>query len=507
MTTMLFRRLTLSSLATAAAFLPCALPASAQGEASTELQSYFHNVLAGNEATLPADRVLSQSECADAAKEVWQAWVDANNNFEEEKLPALQSLYSVTAGSWQLPADLEANAVMPFYYGAKDITQKPADGFPLFLSLHGSGAKAAEWGNGLLLAQKNDDAPSAYFIPQIPNEENYRWYQRSKLWAWKKLLRQAFVSGDINPAAIYFIGISEGAYGSQRLASFLGDYLAGAGPMAGGEPLKNAPAENCCNLAFNMKTGANDGGFYRNTLTEYTRQALDKLETDNPGYFVHDVQLLDGYAHVIPYNKTTPWLLGYKRNAAPKKVMWENFNMDGERRNGYYNILLEKDPLSPASLNRSFYTLNIDDDNNVALTSQRVYYSTIETLEGIATRFVKSYQKMQQGVVRLFFDERLVDMTKPVKITVNGTLYFDGLLTCRLSDMAESLAAFGDPLRIFPASVTLNLAEVPSGINEISDDVRQTSHEDNILYDLQGRRVTVPQHGIYINKAGKRFVK
>ena len=396
---------------------------------------------------------------------------------------------------------------MPFYYGAKDITQKPADGFPLFLSLHGSGAKAAEWGNGLLLAQKNDDAPSAYFIPQIPNEENYRWYQRSKLWAWKKLLRQAFVSGDINPAAIYFIGISEGAYGSQRLASFLGDYLAGAGPMAGGEPLKNAPAENCCNLAFNLKTGAYDGGFYRNTLTEYTRQALDKLETDNPGYFVHDVQLLDGYAHVIPYNKTTPWLLGYKRNAAPKKVMWENFNMDGERRNGYYNILLEKDPLSPASLNRSFYTLNIDDDNNVALTSQRVYYSTIETLEGIATRFVKSYQKMQQGVVRLFFDERLVDMTKPVKITVNGTLYFDGLLTCRLSDMAESLAAFGDPLRIFPASVTLNLAEVPSGINEISDDVHQTSHEDNVLYDLQGRRVTVPQHGIYINKAGKRFVK
>ena len=396
---------------------------------------------------------------------------------------------------------------MPFYYGAKDITQKPVDGFPLFLSLHGSGAKAAEWGNGLLLAQKNDDAPSAYFIPQIPNEENYRWYQRSKLWAWKKLLRQAFVSGDINPAAIYFIGISEGAYGSQRLASFLGDYLAGAGPMAGGEPLKNAPAENCCNLAFNLKTGANDGGFYRNTLTEYTRQALDKLETDNPGYFVHDVQLLDGYAHVIPYNKTTPWLLGYKRNAAPKKVMWENFNMDGERRNGYYNILLEKDPLSPASLNRSFYTLNIDDDNNVALTSQRVYYSTIETLEGIATRFVKSYQKMQQGVVRLFFDERLVDMTKPVKITVNGTLYFDGLLTCRLSDMAESLAAFGDPLRIFPASVTLNLAEVPSGINEVSDDVRQTSHEDNVLYDLQGRRVTVPQHGIYINKAGKRFVK
>ena len=136
-----------------------------------------------------------------------------------------------------------------------------------------------------------------------------------------------------------------------------------------------------------------------------------------------------------------------------------------------------------------------------------MYYSTSETLEGIATRFVKSYQKMQQGVVRLFFDERLVDMTKLLKITVIVTLYFDGLPTCRLSDMAESLAAFGDPLRIFPASVTLNLAEVPSGINEIAKEDRQADKEDNILYDLQGRRAVRPQHGVYINKAGKRFVK
>ncbi len=62
--------------------------------------------------------------------------------------------------------------------------------------------------------------------------------KKSKQFAWEKLLRLAFVSGNINPDKVYFFGISEGGYGSQRLASYYADYLAGAGPMAGGEPLK-----------------------------------------------------------------------------------------------------------------------------------------------------------------------------------------------------------------------------------------------------------------------------
>lgn len=77
-----------------------------------------------------------------------------------------------------------------------------------------------------------------------------------------------FPVGEIDPNRVYFFGISEGAYGSQRLASFYADYLAAAGPIAGGEPMENAPAENCANIAFSFRTGSNDKGFCRNELTE-----------------------------------------------------------------------------------------------------------------------------------------------------------------------------------------------------------------------------------------------
>ena len=93
----------------------------------------------------------------------------------------------------------------------------------------------------------------------------------AKQFAWERLLRQALAEGNVDANRLYVFGISEGGYGSQRLASFYADYWAAAGPMAGGEPLKNAPIENCANIGFSFLTGADDTGFYRNILTYYTQ--------------------------------------------------------------------------------------------------------------------------------------------------------------------------------------------------------------------------------------------
>ena len=84
------------------------------------------------------------------------------------------------------------------------------------------------------------------------------------------------------PTAFYVFGISEGGYGSQRLASFYADYWAAAGPMAGGEPLKNAPVENCANMGFSFLTVPTITGFYRNILTYYTQVAFDSGPTVAP---------------------------------------------------------------------------------------------------------------------------------------------------------------------------------------------------------------------------------
>ncbi|MDE5838729.1 MAG: hypothetical protein K2H39_06720, partial [Paramuribaculum sp.] len=340
------------------------------------------------------------------------------------------------------------------YWGSKG--DKPENGYPLFLYLHGSGDPDREWSNGLYFARTFADSASVYFVPKIPRTgDYYRWWQKGKQFAWEKLLRQTLANDEIDPDRIYFFGISEGGYGSQRLASFYADYLAGAGPMAGGEPLANAPAENCRNIAFSLRTGDKDYGFYRDKLTGYTKAAFDSLQNLHPAGYVHNIELIPDRGHHIDYRPTTPWLSAFKRNPYPANVSWEDFEMDGIHRSGFYNIQVIKRPDEKL---RTRYEMNIY-SNNVNITVDNVQYNTIENDSrwGIALKFERNYTPATSGIFRIYLNSALVDLNRPVTVTVNGKKFFSGKLKCTIDNMVESCAEYHDPRRIYPASVTINL--------------------------------------------------
>lgn len=400
---------------------------------------------------------LKDKDVANTKKMVWAAWCEANRELQEEKLIKPQSLQYGGQGSWNLPQTLEPNAVMPYYYGAKGQSNGQ---LPLFLYLHGSGPKKQEWQTGLMLGNSFEDGPSLYFIPQIPNEGNYyRWWQLAKQFAWEKLIRQALVEGNVDANRLYVFGISEGGYGSQRLASFYADYWAAAGPMAGGEPLKNAPVENCANIGFSFLTGAEDTGFYRNILTRYTQEAFDSaqqarpLSADNRPLFQHRINLLERMQHSINYNLTTPWLKDFIRNPYPKTVLWEDFEMDGRHRSGFYNLQVLVRP----SEQRTYYEMSIK-DNVITMNINDVEYTTIEKDQrwGIEMKFNRRYQQSKGGKLRIYLNEQLVDMSKPVTLIVNGKQLYHGNIKPTLQDMVNSCMEYFDPYRVFPASIEVS---------------------------------------------------
>lgn len=139
----------------------------------------------------------------DKAREaVWKEWCE--KLAKEDTLPAFstEALEKQNTMRWHLPGELEPNAIMPFYSGTKG--EKPEKGFPVFIYIHGSGPKDAEWTTGLKLAQVFDDTPSLYLVPQIPNEgEYYRWWQKAKQWAWRHTLEKLLSHPDVDPARIY----------------------------------------------------------------------------------------------------------------------------------------------------------------------------------------------------------------------------------------------------------------------------------------------------------------
>ena len=221
--------------------------------------------------------------------------------------------------------------------------------------------------------------------------------------------------------------------------------------MGGGVRWKNAPAENCRNIGFSLLTGADDTGFYRNQLSRLVSDAFDSLQTVFTDGFKHRIELIPGRGHHIDYRPTTPWLKTFSRNPWPRHFLWEDFEMDGWHRNGFYNLAVEKRPCDTL---RTRYRMDIA-DNRIELSVDNVHYQTVErdSVWGIELRFAKTYTPATGGALTLFLNEHLVDLSKPVTVVVNGKEVFRGKVTCRVGSMMRSLCLFYDRERIFPAEV------------------------------------------------------
>lgn len=426
-----------------------------KGKAS-KISEYFTGTITGEEVKNKFNDKIDVDEIEETRRKVWNCWKDAVEDLDEEKLIApFTKDEPRNIGRWELPVTLEPEAIMPYYFIKKG--EKPEKGYPLFLYMHGSGPKDSEWENGFRLCSMFDDSPSLYFVPQIPiaRGELYRWAIQSKQWAWEKLLRLAFVNGDIDPNRIYFFGISEGGYGSQRLASFYADYLAGAGPMAGGEPLKNAPMENLANIAFSLRTGEHDYGFARNVMTQNAAATIDSLAKAHPGLYNYFIEIVPGMGHGINYEKTTPWLKQFSRNANPTYFYWEDYDMYGRHRTGFYNIKVNEISRNNHE-ERTCYEMNIS-DNTVNLTVKNATYTTTKSMYNIPMFFSRSYTPAKKGNITIYLSEKHFDFTKPIKVIVNGNEVFNDKVNPDLKAMVESCAEFFDPERVFPASIDVDI--------------------------------------------------
>lgn len=379
----------------------------------------------------------------------------ADNNEETHEVAEFrklltESLSRANITTWALPDSLEPNARMNFYLGAKG--EKPKDGYPVFIYLHGSGPRENEWATGLRLARMFQDGPSMYIVPQIPQEgEWYRWWQRSKQWAWEKILRILLSMPEVDKNRIYVFGISEGGYGSQRLASFYADYWAAAGPMAGGEPLVNAPVENIGNVPFSFLTGDKDYMFYRHLLTKTTGEKLDSMQRIYPNEYKHRVELIPDKGHSIDYTPTTPWLAQHKRNAQPRHFIWENLEMDGLKRNAFYNLQVLKED----NAFRTQYEFTANADNSIDLKVDAVKYNTTwkDPRWGIDMLFSKDLTPAQHGHLRVFLSDQIVDLNQKVTIRINGKQVFNGKVKASKKALKLSQKLWGDPMRDFQHAV------------------------------------------------------
>lgn len=517
----------------------------------TPVNQHFLSLLEGQmNGMYSANKEFESDEEVDLADvdtkiaEIWDSWKLMNEVFvakgQEETLPSKLMIWGPKF-SYTIPQELEGyyddydpnkyagpDAKMEYRWGYREGTpDKISQPYPLMILMHGSGDVVSEQTAIGTVAPNSVDGDGLYIVPRIPNGigNYYRWYHQSKQWVWEKIFRQAMMRDDIDHDRIYFYGISEGAYGSQMLASFYADYLGGAGPMAGGVPLKDAPCENLRNTYFRIVTGSEDTDYGRNLLTQSVGEYLDRLQELDPEGYDHEVKIDQGLDHTGigtagEYQKMSPKLVKKERGVNPTIVRWENFPLDGRYRTGFYNLHEIESPVAetPSRASdtpaRAYYMMDIDKSKNlVNLRAYTVNYNDKKYWTGYGSTITLESERdltpATTGKIRVYLNNDLVDLSKPVTVKCNGQEVYNDTPKATVANMVNSCAEFYDPARVYPASVDV---EIPS--ESVADEMDHTTSIDAIIasegadvpaeyYTLQGVRVDNPTApGIYICRRG-----
>lgn len=447
-------------------------PTPAEEGVDGAIKAYFTGILNGESVDMPDLSELAMDDAT--ASHVWELYAQAVQAVETP-LPSpidLMTNYSTYTSSGTMPfSNGETMKYALAYKGSK-----PESGWPMFFNFHGSGEALAEFQATYQWSAYYKDAPALYFIPQSPKGgEGCRWYQPSRQKMWERMLRAVYTSGLADPNKIYFMGISEGAYGTQRMCGYFADYLAGVGPIAGGEPLYNFAPRNTANIFYCARTGELDTMYGRYRCTRKAKALWQKMAEEHPGYYEHYIDIMAGAGHSLyienpqtyGYDGITAKLKEHTRDPYPKYVYWENYglgNVNGEKyecREGFYNLRVLEGQNGKTDGNvRDAYEMTID-GNTITLD---VYSVTVTPTEQVSeqgwTMHVdaeRSAVAATSGKIRIYLNSELVDMSAPVTVIVNGQTAFEGEVAPSAETMIESTALFFDPARVFPASVDVEV--------------------------------------------------
>ncbi len=440
-----------------------------------EITDYFSALLKGEKADMPDISGLTPDD--NMASCIWDLYAYSVKHTEAALPDPFDLIAKYKAGTLDHSGVLSLSNGESMSYTLAYKGDKPAAGWPLFINLHGSGDSAkGEFEATFAWSATYRDSPSLYFIPQSPKGgTGCRWFQPSRQKAWESIIRAAYVSGNVNPDKIYMMGISEGAYGTQRLCGYYADYLAGVGPIAGGEPMYSFAPANTANIFYCARTGELDTMYGRLRCTRKAQELWDKMAQEHPGYYEHYIDIMAGAGHSLyvenpktyGYDGITAKLIEHRRNPYPKYVYWENYalgNINGESyrcREGFYNLrVLEGQNGNTDGNVHDAYEMTIE-GNTITLN---VYSVTVTPAELVSedgwtmnVDVERTSVPAATGKVRIYLNSKLVDMNSPVTVIVNGRTAFEGKADPSVAAMIESAALFFDPARVFPASVDVEV--------------------------------------------------
>ena len=410
-----------------------------------------------------ADEPLPVENLEEVRREVWDAYRQArladpllleetaggNVSFSERTMKTLEQISSggpVSAGVMTF-GDAEMR------YVALTIGEKPENGYPLYIALHGGGGAPAEVNDEqwemMAYYYANRLSCGVYVAPRGVrdtwdthfNPESYPLYDR--------LIEYMILTRDADPNRVYLLGFSAGGDGVYAVAPRMADRFAGVN-MSSGHP-NGVSLLNLKNLPIQLQAGENDTAYSRNTVTAEYDAYLNDLEAEYGGYIhrtmihynsghnyadydrnpiptIKDAQawLKEGKRAYKTMDSYPPdWLNQFTRNPLPEMVLWDLTTRAALRET------------------ESFYYLTAPYATDSGVI--RASFSREENRIEIVARDVN-------GPFGVLLNEEMIDFSQPVVFSVNGEETVRRVTPDRRV-LEETTAERGDPNFQFEAKI------------------------------------------------------
>ena len=304
--------------------------------------------------------------------------------------------------------------------------EAPTNGYSLWISMHGGGNAATrvndrQWTNQMSLYKPSE---GIYVAPRAPTDTWNLWHQAHIDPMFDRLIEDYVALRGVDPNRVYLMGYSAGGDGVWQLAPRMADRWAAAAMMAG-HP-NDASLLSLRNLPFALFVGGNDAAYNRNKIVAERAAELDKLREADPGGYEHLARVYPGLPHWMNRQdaEAVPWMAERTRNSWPKKVVWRQDDVTHTR---FYWLAVP-----PAEAKAKNKIVAEVDGQTILLTGD-----------------------VPKGVTLRLSDE-LLDLNRPLQVSVNGRETFRGRVPRRAEVIRESLMERADPSSAATAKLTLD---------------------------------------------------
>ena len=315
-------------------------------------------------------------------------------------------------------------------YSVKTVGKRPANGWGLFIAMHGGGGTTQEFNDSQWRRMQTyyRDHPEVggyiYIALRAPNNTWNGFYTGYTYPLIQNLLRQFMLFADVDPNKKFIMGYSHGGYGAFAIGPKMPDYFAAIHSSASSLADGANPA-TLRNTVFTTMVGSKDTmhGRYKNIVN--FQKEIQILRGNRIDIYPVTVQIIADHPHSgLPDRDKIAEMYANVRNPIPSELTWRLSD------NVIHHFFWLQTNIPKAGMN---FITSIQKNNIVAQTN------------------------LTEASILL--DSRLIDFKKPVVLELNGKKSIHKLKPS-LRIFCQTMQERGDPELAFTTKMVLDLHEI-----------------------------------------------